>query len=60
MNQFVTHNFFTILRRDYGFDPKMEETPSGTNFTITVKDPALRKFMREKSIILRLLAWVKD
>lgn len=48
MNKFVTHNFFTILRRDYGFDPKMEETSSGTNFTITVKDPALRKFMREK------------
>lgn len=45
MNMFVTRQFEMILRRDYGFDPKVEETPDGMKFTITVNDPYLRAFM---------------
>ena len=49
MNYFAATNFKMILTRDYGFDPKVEETPEGLNFIITVNDPKLRKFMREIS-----------
>lgn len=45
MNRFVANQFEMILRRDYGFDPKVKETPEGLKFTITVNDPRLRTFM---------------
>lgn len=47
MNCFVTDRFKMILKRDYGFDPKVEETPEGMKFTITVNNPDLRRFMAE-------------
>lgn len=45
MNRFVTSQFEMILKRDYGFNPKVKDTPEGLKFTITVENPKLRKFM---------------
>lgn len=50
MNRFVAKQFEMILRRDYKFDPKVEETPEGMKFTIVVNNPYLRDFMTRMTI----------
>ena len=47
MNRFVANQFEMILKRDYGFNPKIKETSRGMEFTITVADPNLRRFLTE-------------
>ena len=43
--QFVVERFKMIMQRDYNFNPKTKQTPAGVEFTITVSDQNLRRFI---------------